>query len=654
MSNIEALKEQARRHEQKEEWQTACDLYLRAIERLNEDEQPDIGLYNRVGDLLIRLGNYEQAVENFERATDLYLEAELPNNAIAICKKVLRHLPTRTETYLRMGKIRASQGFLVDARENFLTYAEKMQGLGEIDEALRAMVEFADIAADDTDTRMAVATQLMQHERTDEALTQLAAGYRILTARGDDDAAAAFEEKIREIDPEADLEALAGPAMGADTFAFETTALGSLADEGFQAEFGEIMVPDEPASGDAGSEPGAPERRTGFEGGDNAAGAVEEGIGEFGEISLEDDAASPEENLPFLVHGDEEDDAEEAAGEPEDLPLLSDAFDVGGEDEDPDVEEEPLPFLDLDHGDTPDSGETAGPPHGLREEPTAALEDAVEEASGPRASPREVWDSLRNACEADPSDVEIAQQLVEVAFKLDDPVALVESYVALASALRRTGNESRAQAVCKQVLSLDPDNAWAREALGEGPEESTGGGGAASSPTYVDLGALIFDEGETEKTTRFQVAYQEPTGDEEADFAKMLSQFKAKVAENFDLSDVKAHHDLGTAYKEMGLLDEAVEKFQQALRAEPGHLPTYEILGQTFMEKGELATAVKVLERALKVPAQVEDEFIGIYYYLGRAHQDLGHVDQAIEFFDRVFALDINFADVTERLRTLR
>jgi len=96
MSNIEALKEQARRHEQQEEWQKACDLYLRAIDRLDEDEQPDIGLHNRVGDLLIRLGDYEKAVQHFERATDLYLDAELHNNAIAVCKKVLRHLPPRT------------------------------------------------------------------------------------------------------------------------------------------------------------------------------------------------------------------------------------------------------------------------------------------------------------------------------------------------------------------------------------------------------------------------------------------------------------------------------------------------------------------------------------------------------------------------------
>jgi tetratricopeptide (TPR) repeat protein len=117
---------------------------------------------------------------------------------------------------------------------------------------------------------------------------------------------------------------------------------------------------------------------------------------------------------------------------------------------------------------------------------------------------------------------------------------------------------------------------------------------------------------------------------------------------------VQAHYDLGTAYKEMGLLEEAVGAFQQALRASADHLPTYEVMGQTFMEMGEPEAAVKTLQRALQVKPGVEDEFVGIYYYLGRAFEALNKKESAVEYYDRVFSLDINFADVTERLRELR
>jgi tetratricopeptide (TPR) repeat protein len=180
------------------------------------------------------------------------------------------------------------------------------------------------------------------------------------------------------------------------------------------------------------------------------------------------------------------------------------------------------------------------------------------------------------------------------------------------------------------------------------PASAAGGGDG-----FVDFGAMILGD-EAEKSTRFTVAYEEPSGDEQADFAKMLAQFKDKVSENLDSSDVRAHSDLGTAYKEMGLLDEAIASFQAALRASADHLPTYELMGQTFMEMGQPEAAVKSLERAIEVATTVEDELVGIYYYLGRAYEELGNRESAVEFYDRVFSLDINFADVTERLRELR
>jgi tetratricopeptide (TPR) repeat protein len=47
-------------------------------------------------------------------------------------------------------------------------------------------------------------------------------------------------------------------------------------------------------------------------------------------------------------------------------------------------------------------------------------------------------------------------------------------------------------------------------------------------------------------------------------------------------------------------------------------------------------------------------DFVGIYYYLGLAHETVGDKDTALGFYDRVFALDINFVDVTERPRAPR
>ena len=288
----------------------------------------------------------------------------------------------------------------------------------------------------------------------------------------------------------------------------------------------------------------------------------------------------------------------------------------------------------------------------VEEEPAEA--EAEHQALAESGDIQGAVESLRSLIDSDPDVQENHQRMVEYAFRLNEPSALASAYLGLAQSLQRAGSETQARAVFQQVLQSDPENAEAKAALDQELEEAPPGEvqEVASADDYVDLGSLLFDE--EEKSTRMVVAYEEPTGDEDADFARMLSQFKDKVSENIDADDVVAHYDLGTAYKEMGLIDEAIGEFQQALRASADHLPTYEMLGQTFLEKGEFEAAIRSLTRALDTPREVEDELIGIYYYLGTAHQEMGNSDQAVEFFDRVFTLDINFRDVTERLKALR
>jgi tetratricopeptide (TPR) repeat protein len=262
-------------------------------------------------------------------------------------------------------------------------------------------------------------------------------------------------------------------------------------------------------------------------------------------------------------------------------------------------------------------------------------------------------EGVRGAIAGRPDDVELRQRMVELAYASGDERIMIEAFLGLGETLQRTGQGARAKAAYQQVLQFDPENAAAKSAVGQAPVASKPVREVAAHQDYVDLGALILGD-EEEKTTRFTVAYEEPTGDDQADFARMLSQFKEKVSQNLEADDVRAHYDLGTAYKEMGLLDEAVAEFQQALRASSSHLPTYEVLGQTFIEMGKTEAAVRTLERALDAPYEIEDELIAIYYYLGRAYETQGNREGAVEFYDRVFSLDINFADVTERLRALR
>jgi tetratricopeptide (TPR) repeat protein len=133
----------------------------------------------------------------------------------------------------------------------------------------------------------------------------------------------------------------------------------------------------------------------------------------------------------------------------------------------------------------------------------------------------------------------------------------------------------------------------------------------------------------------------------------MLRKFKQGVAENVEEDDHESHYDLGVAFKEMGLLDEAIAEFQKALRAPGRRVRTYEALGQCFMEKQQLSVALTILQRALSEPGVADDQLVGVLYLLGYASEALQRRDDAAGYYQRVFAVDIQFRDVADRLNAL-
>jgi tetratricopeptide (TPR) repeat protein len=142
----------------------------------------------------------------------------------------------------------------------------------------------------------------------------------------------------------------------------------------------------------------------------------------------------------------------------------------------------------------------------------------------------------------------------------------------------------------------------------------------------------------------------EPRDQEQVDFAEMLTMFKQGVAANVDDTDHESHYDLGVAYKEMGLLDEAISEFQKALRGTEHRVRTYEALGQCFVEKGQFQIAITILTRALADKNSTDDMLVGVLYLLGYASESLQRWSDALKYYERVFAVDIQFRDIGERL----
>jgi tetratricopeptide (TPR) repeat protein len=144
-----------------------------------------------------------------------------------------------------------------------------------------------------------------------------------------------------------------------------------------------------------------------------------------------------------------------------------------------------------------------------------------------------------------------------------------------------------------------------------------------------------------------------PSGDEQADFQEMLNRFKQGVADNVDDEDYESHYDLGVAYKEMGLMDEAVAEFQKALRGTHHRVRSYEALGQCFVEKEQFQVASSVLSRAMALGEGDDHHLVGVLYLMGRATEALDRPNDALDYYQRVFAVDIEFRDVAERISAI-
>lgn len=156
MTNLVKLRDQARTLEQREQWREALTVYQQMVAAAG-DQDLEVSLWNRMGDLHMRVGQTDQAVKAYEQAVTGYAQAGLHDTAIAVCKKILRAAPGHVEVHRSLGRISAHQGFLADARQSFLRYAEQMRGAGRPDAALDALREFAEFAPDDLEVRRLMA-----------------------------------------------------------------------------------------------------------------------------------------------------------------------------------------------------------------------------------------------------------------------------------------------------------------------------------------------------------------------------------------------------------------------------------------------------------------------------------------------------------------
>lgn len=141
---------------------------------------------------------------------------------------------------------------------------------------------------------------------------------------------------------------------------------------------------------------------------------------------------------------------------------------------------------------------------------------------------------------------------------------------------------------------------------------------------------------------------------------EIFKEFREQLDELQTDEDPETHYNLGIAYREMGLLEEAISEFQKVAQAhDRGRtfkdlMQCCTLLGLAFMEKGQPEIAAFWYERALRTPGLDMESILALRYDLGLAQELGGQADAALKSFQQVYAMNIDYRDVGERIASLR
>jgi tetratricopeptide (TPR) repeat protein len=201
--------------------------------------------------------------------------------------------------------------------------------------------------------------------------------------------------------------------------------------------------------------------------------------------------------------------------------------------------------------------------------------------------------------------------------------------------------------------------------------------GLASDQFLADLANEIDQLGIGELSPEFSTpaAQHEPTppsaniagGDREISqievgpLKEVFDEFRAELGEmGGEEEDLETHYNLGIAFREMGLLDEAISEFQKVAKAAengrkfPYTMQCYTLLGLAFMDRAQPSIAAMWYERALRLPGIETESVLALRYDLGVAQESAGESDAALKSFSQVYAVNIDYRDVGERIAALQ
>ena len=203
---------------------------------------------------------------------------------------------------------------------------------------------------------------------------------------------------------------------------------------------------------------------------------------------------------------------------------------------------------------------------------------------------------------------------------------------------------------------LDTDSLSTPEREGESPHEVPevpSGTHADSDPQkaekneFLDMASDLLGELEGDQPLPVE---PEPARAAEQSLSEIVNELREAVSETLSAEDSETRYNLAIAYREMGLLDEAIGEFQTVARNPVYLTDCCSLLGQCLRERGLIEQAVKWLRRGLETPNLSEERGLSFLYEIAECQSEQGDRESARGTFAEIYGINSSYRDVVARL----
>jgi tetratricopeptide (TPR) repeat protein len=287
--------------------------------------------------------------------------------------------------------------------------------------------------------------------------------------------------------------------------------------------------------------------------------------------------------------------------------------------------------------------------------PTAAEEPAVYEAAPepPVEEPQPAPETPEPPATIEEPEFELDQDYELVL----DPESLVPAYDQKPPEVPVAHGEPEAEPVARNAA---PANGFASDQfLSDLANEIDQLGIGELSPGFSD--STPASEAAAARRNAAQASEKTASPTEVGPLKEVFDEFRAELGEmGAEDEDIETHYNLGIAFREMGLLEEAISEFQKVAQASERGRPfryrmqCYTLLGLAFIDRGQPSIAAMWYERALRLPDIEPESELALRYDLGMAQESAGESDAALKSFSQVYAVNIDYRDVGDRIAALQ